>query len=102
MISHLKKQGVRDATLGEPMPMVGVLEIVQRVDKGCIPAVNGALGATKLPKVVGDVLEKDPDHQHAKQGWQHDVHPHQLAQKSAKKFDAKSTWTIIRHYSGSK
>ena len=93
MIStHLEKQRVRDAALERSM--VWVFEVVQRVDKGRVLPVNGALGSPKLTKVVRDVLEKDPDHQHAKQGRQHDVHPHQLAQKAAKKFDAKSTWII--------
>ena len=92
-LTHLEKHRIRNAALKS---MVWIFKVVQRINKSCILPVDGALSAPKLAKVVGDVLEKDPDHQHAKQRRQHDVHPHQLAQKSAKKFDTKSTW-MIRH-----
>ena len=89
MLTHLEKHRVRNAALES---MVWIFKVVQRINKSCILPVDGALSAPKLAKVVGDVLEKDPNHEHSKQGWQHNVDTHQLAQKSAKKFDTQSTW----------
>ena len=66
---------------------------MQRVDKGGVPPVDGALGASELAEVVRDVLEQHPDHEHAKEGRQNDVHPHQLAQKAAEQFDTESAWS---------
>ena len=73
--------------------MVWVIQVVQRVDKGGVPPVDGALGTSELAEVVRNVLEQHPDHEHAKEGRQNDVHPHQLAQKAAEQFDTESAWS---------
>ena len=73
--------------------MIRVVQVVQRVDKGGVPPVDGALGTSELAEVVRDVLEQHPDHEHAKEGRQNDVHPHQLAQKAAEQFDTESAWS---------
>ena len=73
--------------------MIRVVQVVQRVDKGGVPSVDGALGTSELAEVVRDVLEQHPDHEHAKEGRQNDVHPHQLAQKAAEQFDTESAWS---------
>ena len=89
-LTHLEKHRIRNAALKS---MVWIFKVVQRINKSCILPVDGALSAPKLAKVVGDVLEKDPDHQHTEQRWQHNVHPHQLAQKAAEHFDTESAWS---------
>ena len=91
LITNLEKHRVRNTAFERPM--VRVVQVVQRVDKGGVPPVDGALGSSELAEVVRNVLEQHPDHEHAKEGRQNDVHPHQLAQKVAEQFDTESAWS---------
>ena len=91
LITNLEKHRVRNTAFERPM--VRVIQVVQRVDKGGVPPVDGALGTSELAEVVRDVLEQHPDHEHAKEGRQNDVHTHQLAQKAAEHFDTESAWS---------
>jgi hypothetical protein len=49
---------------------VNIVETVHELGGG---AVAEALGAPELAEVVGDVLQEDPDEEHAQQGRQPDV-----------------------------
>ena len=91
LITNLEEHRVWNTAFERPM--VRVVQVVQRVDKGGVPPVDGALGTSELAKVVRDVLEQHPDHEHAKEGRQNDVHTHQLAQKAAEQFDTESAWS---------
>ena len=91
LITNLEKHRVRNTAFERPM--VWVVKVVQRVDKGGVPPVDGALGSSELAEVVRDVLEQHPDHEHAEEGRQNDVHSHQLAQKAAEHFDTESAWS---------
>ena len=60
---------------------------MQRVNKGGIEAFLGALSAAKLAVVVGDVLEKDANDEHAKERGQGDGDARHVTEQIPKQFD---------------
>ena len=64
--------------------MVWIFKVVQRINKSCILPVDGALSAPKLAKVVGDVLQEDAHHQHAKERRQRHSDTRNVAEQISK------------------
>ena len=71
--------------------ILGIVQIVQRVNEGGIEAVLGALSAAKLAIVVGDVLEKDANDEHAKERGQGDSDARYVTKQIPKQFDQVPT-----------
>ena len=87
----LHQHGVRDAALeGAP---VGVLDVMEGIHKGGVVTVDGALGPSKLTKVVGDILEEDANQQHAEEGRQDDLHAYQPAHQPSEALDKEPSWS---------
>ena len=64
--------------------ILGKVKIVQGVHERGIEAGLGALGSSKLAKVVGDVLQEDPHHQHAKERRQRHSDTRNMAEQISK------------------
>ena len=73
---------LRNTPLEGPV-FLQLVQVVDAVHETGIPVVRGALSSSKLTKVVWNILQCNPHHQHAQQGGQTHVDPQYPGQAGA-------------------